>query len=71
MANTPTAPRRSPRGAAPAPRRLERDQRRTLSTTTRTCNTVADVYMSTGRASDGGDWGPWRTSIEGPLPARP
>jgi len=51
MSDTPTAPTRGHRTADQVPLRRERDGRRTLSTTTRTCNTVADVYMYTSKAN--------------------
>jgi hypothetical protein len=41
MPDTPAGPERTSRAPDHARPRLERDQRRTLSTTTRTCNTVA------------------------------
>ena len=45
MSDTPTAAKRGHRAANHALLRPPRGQRRTPSTTTRTCNTVADVYM--------------------------
>ncbi len=50
MPDTPARPERTRRAPDHARPRLDRDRRGTLSTTTRTCNTVAHVYMFTRRA---------------------
>ncbi len=48
MTDTPTAPNRRHRTADHPPFRPRRDQRRTLSTTTRTCNKLRSVDWFTG-----------------------
>lgn len=57
MPDTSAAPERSQRAMPDAPLRSQRDPLRTLSTTTRTCNAVADVYMWTGGVVMGLDRG--------------